>query len=114
MWQMVFANISIEGWIIGSDVHSFLYGSLNDIRMLNIGLTSALWLPSTIVDWHINKLGKHQPNIGITSANININHYQNYEYKHFPIHFGFPRLIRKTFSLDLKKLTAVSESLSLC
>ena len=82
--------------------------------MLNIGLTSALWLPSTIVDWHINKFGKHQPNIGITSANININHYQNYEYKHFPIHFGFPRLIRKTFSPDLKRLTAVSESLSLC
>ena len=67
-----------------------------------------------IVYWHTNKLGKHQPNIGITFANTNINHYQNYKCKHFPIHFGIPRLLRKTFSPDLKKLTAVSESLSLC
>ena len=34
--------------------------------------------------------------------------------KHFPIHFGIPRLLRKTFSPDLKKLTAVSKRLSLC
>ena len=83
------------------------------IHMLNIGFNiSPMVLPSTIVYWHINKLGKHQPNIGITSANTN-NHYQNYKSKHFPTHFGIPRLLRKTFSPDLRKLTAVSESLSL-
>ena len=27
MWQLVFANIPIEGWVIGSDQHSFFDGS---------------------------------------------------------------------------------------
>ena len=26
MWQMVFANVSIEGWIIGPYVQGFFYG----------------------------------------------------------------------------------------
>ena len=28
MWQMVFANISIYGWIVDPDIKSFLCGSL--------------------------------------------------------------------------------------
>ena len=26
MWQMVLANVSIKGWIIGSNIQSFFYG----------------------------------------------------------------------------------------
>ena len=29
MWQLVFANISIQGWVIDSDYHSLLDGSGN-------------------------------------------------------------------------------------
>ena len=28
MWQMVFTNISVKGWIIDPDIKNFFYGSL--------------------------------------------------------------------------------------
>ena len=123
MWQMVFAHISIKGWIICSYVHGFFYCSLKVLVLFphygEIFQFDIMSSGGTVVkDWGWGLLVFFEPFIEISRRLTNVLFITLHPvtcifvYDIFPYSFGLPVLQGEHFLSDLRKLTAVSESLS--